>query len=231
MHRHRSFGALLPWPLEVAIVVVIVFGKFILDSSQHVALVLNQNSPPTGGGYDDSVLLQLFASELLLAWIAIGFLRYRGWMLVDFGLRPTFRQTLAGFGLVLVFYAIWYAIWPVFFALAPGAVELGARFAIPAAIPSLAAIVAFSALNAAYEELFLCGYLMTAISRGSNATAAIVASVLVRLSYHLYQGPIGVLSILILGIGFSLVFARTRMIWPLIVAHFILDVVGLSFTG
>jgi membrane protease YdiL (CAAX protease family) len=61
-----------------------------------------------------------------------------------------------------------------------------------------------------------------------SLTAAVNISAAIRLSYHLYQGAAGVLSIVPIGLLFGYWFVRTRQLWPLIVAHAILDLVGLA---
>lgn len=61
-----------------------------------------------------------------------------------------------------------------------------------------------------------------------SLTAAVNISAAIRLSYHLYQGAAGVLSVVPIGLLFAYWFARTRQLWPLIVAHAILDLVGLA---
>jgi membrane protease YdiL (CAAX protease family) len=42
---------------------------------------------------------------------------------------------------------------------------------------------------------------------------------MVRLLYHLYQGPIGVVTIVPMGLLFGYAYARSRQLWPLIFAH------------
>ena len=56
------------------------------------------------------------------------------------------------------------------------------------------------------------------------------ASAILRGSYHLYQGWGGFLGNLAMGALFGVVFVRTRRVWPLVVAHFLLDVgAGVGF--
>ena len=50
-----------------------------------------------------------------------------------------------------------------------------------------------------------------------------------RGSYHLYQGIGGFLGNFVLGLIFGWWFQRTRRVWPLILAHFIID--AISFIG
>jgi membrane protease YdiL (CAAX protease family) len=56
-------------------------------------------------------------------------------------------------------------------------------------------------------------------------------STVVRLLYHLYQGPIGVLIIVPMGLLYGYVYARTRQLWPLMFAHVLIDLIGLSQIG
>jgi len=50
----------------------------------------------------------------------------------------------------------------------------------------------------------------------------------VRLLYHLYQGPIGVLTAVPMGLLYGYIYSRTRQLWPMIVAHVLLIIVSLS---
>jgi membrane protease YdiL (CAAX protease family) len=50
-----------------------------------------------------------------------------------------------------------------------------------------------------------------------------------RGSYHLYQGYGGFFGNAIMGVIFGWWFQRTRRVWPLVVAHFVIDAV--SFIG
>ena len=54
---------------------------------------------------------------------------------------------------------------------------------------------------------------------------AINVSVVVRLLYHLYQGPIGVLTIVPMGLLYGYLYSRTRQLWPLVVAHVLLVII------
>jgi len=52
---------------------------------------------------------------------------------------------------------------------------------------------------------------------------------MLRGSYHLYQGFGPFIGNAVMGVVFAVFFLRTRRLWPLVVAHTILDVV--SFVG
>ncbi len=61
------------------------------------------------------------------------------------------------------------------------------------------------------------------------AWATIAISAVLRGSYHLYQGFGGFLGNAIMGVLFAWVFRRTRRLWPLVIAHSLLDIT--AFVG
>jgi membrane protease YdiL (CAAX protease family) len=110
-----------------------------------------------------------------------------------------------------------------------GAVAIGVnRFVVPApplghwwTVPILLLNAASAAL---LEEVIVAGYLITRLQQlGWSAMAAIAGSALLRGTYHLYQGWGGFAGNLAMGLLFGWVFVRTRRLWPLVVAHFLLD--------
>lgn len=110
------------------------------------------------------------------------------------------------------------------------AVELGVnRFVVPA--PPLGhwwtmPVLVLNAVQAALlEEVVVVAYLVTRLRQlGLTEAAAIGVSALLRGTYHLYQGWGGFLGNVAMGLLFGLVFVRTRRAWPIVLAHFLLDV-------
>ena len=105
---------------------------------------------------------------------------------------------------------------------------------VPAALPeqwwAVPVLVLSAAQNAVLEEVVVVGYLLVRLQQMGHRTAvAIAASALLRGAYHLYQGFGAFVGNAVMGVVFALFFVRTRRLWPLIVAHTILDVV--SFVG
>lgn len=80
------------------------------------------------------------------------------------------------------------------------------------------------------EEVIVVGYLITRLRqlRVSPVTAVVATSVL-RGLYHLYQGFGAGLGNLAMGVVFGYVYLRTGRLWPLIVAHALIDAV--AFVG
>jgi membrane protease YdiL (CAAX protease family) len=111
-----------------------------------------------------------------------------------------------------------------------GAVALGLnRFVVP--VPPLGhwwtiPILVLTAAEAALlEEIVVVAYLVTRLRQlGLTEIAAIGSSALLRGTYHLYQGWGGFAGNLVMGLLFGLFFVRTRRAWPIVIAHFLLDV-------
>ena len=84
--------------------------------------------------------------------------------------------------------------------------------------------------NGAAEEILVVGYLLVRLRQiGVPPALALAGTALLRSSYHLYQGFGGGLGNLAMGLVFALWWMRTRSLWPLVLAHSLLDV--LAFLG
>jgi uncharacterized protein len=80
------------------------------------------------------------------------------------------------------------------------------------------------------EEVIVVGYLLDRLGKlGWSMPLAIVASSLLRGSYHLYQGFGPFIGNAVMGVVFALVYTRTRRVMPLVIAHALLDTV--AFVG
>lgn len=91
-------------------------------------------------------------------------------------------------------------------------------------------LVAMAFANSWAEEIIVVGFLMTRLRqlRFSPVGALVTASVL-RGLYHLYQGFGAGVGNVVMGLVFGYVWQRTGRLWPLIVAHAVIDVV--AFVG
>ncbi|WP_449277964.1 CPBP family intramembrane glutamic endopeptidase [Leucobacter sp. GX24907] len=105
---------------------------------------------------------------------------------------------------------------------------------IPAALDAYwwtAPVLVLQALRAALgEELIVVAYVFDRLRKlGAGPVAIIVSSALLRGSYHLYQGFGGFIGNVVMGLVFGWCYQRYGRSLPLIVAHWILDIV--SFAG
>jgi uncharacterized protein len=168
----------------------------------------------------------------LLAWGALGvYLLWRsGFGPAAIGLaRPRWRaDVLGGVGLAALIGLPGLALYQV-------ARMLGVNAAVEPAelydtwwrIPVLLA-TAFA--NGWAEEVIVVGFLLTRLRQlRVNPVTALVASSVLRGAYHLYQGFGAGLGNLAMGLVFGYVWQRTGRLWPLIIAHGLIDAV--AFVG
>jgi membrane protease YdiL (CAAX protease family) len=194
-------------------------------SQQHVAL----NVPQAAVSLID-LLAQLLSAAQLVAWGALGgYLLVRaGFRLTSIGLGRRRRDLLWGAGLAAVIgipgLALYFVGWKLGFNLA----------VVPSTLtdtwwrPIVLVCSAFG--NAFAEEMLVIGYLLTRLRQlAFRENSALLTAAVLRGSYHLYQGFGGFVGNLIMGLVFGRVWQRTNRLWPLIVAHTLLDVV--SFVG
>ncbi|MGH3967613.1 MAG: CPBP family intramembrane glutamic endopeptidase [Mycobacterium sp.] len=91
-------------------------------------------------------------------------------------------------------------------------------------------LVAAAFANGWAEEVIVVGYLLTRLRQlGMPAGAALATSSLLRGAYHLYQGFGAGLGNAVMGLVFGFVWQRTGRLWPLVIAHGIMDTV--TFVG
>jgi membrane protease YdiL (CAAX protease family) len=80
------------------------------------------------------------------------------------------------------------------------------------------------------EEIIVGAFVLTRLRQlGWTNSRALAAGAVLRGSYHLYQGYGGFFGNAVMGLIFGWWFQRTRRVWPLVIAHFVIDAV--SFIG
>ncbi|MED5619757.1 CPBP family intramembrane glutamic endopeptidase [Ideonella sp. BN130291] len=208
-------------PAEAGAVVAICFGLFIVWSLSAAAAGFQ-----TGTGFSDAVFTETIAIECFLGSTALWFLRGRGHSVRTLLPLPTWWGTLLGVALCFACLVGWGLVSPLFSVAEQAAQPISQIMAVSR--PSLTMIVLASMVNGLYEETFLVGYLVRGFS-GLGASLALGISLLVRLLYHVYQGPIGALSVVVFGLVVSLFYWRTRLLWPVVVAHALQDVIAFTY--
>jgi uncharacterized protein len=205
---------------EFTVVFIFAFGYFILGS------ILSLMAPPTSEPIYDDGLRSLFSYELAVFAFLAGFLWLRGWNHRKIGLKPTLGDTGMGVVLTIVAYIIYFIIWHLVVNFFPNLGQHADGLVEPNL--SLSSVVFLSLINPVFEEVFVCGYVVTFLKEKHSMTFAINTSITIRLAYHLYQGAVGVINIIPLGLIFTYWYAKTGRLWPLIVAHAIFDFVALA---
>jgi membrane protease YdiL (CAAX protease family) len=196
-------------------------------NQQHVAI----NVPQATLGLIDFAK-QLLSVVQLVGWGALGlYLLWRGGRkLTEVGLdtrRPS-RDLLWGCGLAALIgipgLVLYFVGWKLGFNLAVRPSTLTDTWWRPITLT----LAAFG--NAFAEEVLVVGYLLTRFRQlGVGENASLAVSAVLRGSYHLYQGLGGFVGNLVMGLVFGRIWQRTNRLWPLVVAHTLLDVV--AFVG
>jgi membrane protease YdiL (CAAX protease family) len=195
-------------------------------SQQHVAI----NVPQANAGFLD-FLGQLGNIAKLTAWGCLGvYLLWRaGFRLADIGLRRFDRvDALAGLGLTAL---IGIPGLSLYFVARGLNLDLTV---LPSTIGDtwwrIPVLVVAAAANAWAEEALVIGYLISRLRQlGVRENRSVVSAAVLRGSYHLYQGFGGFVGNLVLGLVFGRIWQRTNRLWPMVVAHTLLDVI--SFVG
>ena len=151
------------------------------------------------------------------AWRTIGLDRRRPGLDLGGGLALTALIGVPGLGLYLLARALGAAV-----------------DVVPAALGehwwSVPVLVLAALENSLVEEVIVVGYLLVRLEQfGWPPVALVAASALLRGTYHLYQGFGGFLGNVVMGLVFGRVWQRTNRLWPLVLAHFLIDFV--AFVG
>lgn len=196
-------------------------------SQQHVAI----NVPQAAESVID-LLGQLLSAAQLFAWGALGlYLLWRaGVRFAGIGLdrtRPG-RDALTGVGLAALIGIPGLGLYLI-------ARAVGANLTVlPSTLDDTwwrpVALVVAAAANAWAEEVLVVGYLITRLRQlGWRENGSLVTAAVLRGSYHLYQGFGGFVGNVVMGLVFGRVWQRTNRLWPLVLAHALLDTV--AFVG
>jgi membrane protease YdiL (CAAX protease family) len=212
-HRHGDSTSILSIH-EAAVVSAICFGLFIYWSTQAVLSGFPEAK------VSDSGDAWLALVESVLAAAALLYLRARNFDVWSLYPQPDMRGTLFGLGL---FAAAWVAgvIATAPFT-SPGGHSQVIEFSYSGV--SIASTVIFAMVNGTFEEVFLLGVLVRGL-RAYGVSIAIGFPLLIRLLYHLYQGPLGAVWVLAFGLTFTLFYVRIGRLWPAVFAHMLWDIV------
>ena len=129
----------------------------------------------------------------------------------------------------LLAFGCYWLLWMVFSRLRPdAAAALSSETPFTGAPAGPLAIVVVSVLNPVFEEFLWLGYGVARLADRLGLRAASILSLGLRLAVHTYQGPWAVLGVLPLGVAFTWYYGRTRRLWPVVVAHVLVDALGLA---
>jgi membrane protease YdiL (CAAX protease family) len=227
----------LSFPGEFAIVMVAAFGPLLAGT---VLVLLSPEQWLHGGPppITNARLLRTLVFELLVGSLLWSVLKVRGWTGAQFGLapvRPVSQELLTtpvvALGLALAAYAAYAIVAIVAATMWPEAVRQAVerRFGAPH-IP-MATVLAVALVNPVFEEVFVCGYVVSSLRERLGVANAVNVSAGLRVACHLYQGVTGVLAITPFALIAATWFGRTRRLAPLVLAHALMDLLALSLAS
>ena len=211
---------------EFCLIVLLAFGLF------SVASVRALFGPLTGRAallFDDHRVWTLLIYQISVAPVIIYILWERGWKWHDFSVRISPRGVLQGLGLAVVAFMLLKAALILSSSVASAATApgLGIAPAMGSGALAMGGMLGAAIVKAIFEEVLVCGYVVQSLRGRFGIALAVNASIALRMSFHLYQGPGAFLAFAVFGLLFTLFYIRTGKLWPLIVAHALLEAVAL----
>jgi membrane protease YdiL (CAAX protease family) len=206
---------------------IVVLGSLGLSLLSNLQVVLDpgiaDKLPPFT---NDTLISNLMYELFVLAWLGI-FMRARGWTFERLGFSISLRDTSIGILLAIIVFCTVWLIEQVMGSAAPAMLEAARRFDKVSGELDLWWIVLASVVDAVFEELFVCAYVISALKEKRRAAFALNVSILLRVGCHVYQGVYGVLIGGALGLVFGYWYLKSGRVWPLFVAHAALQITEL----
>ncbi|WP_289053427.1 CPBP family intramembrane glutamic endopeptidase [Carboxylicivirga marina] len=200
---------------KLELIIVLFFGFAFIIYNSTIAILYDYTSDEILVSNNGNYILTLY-QIITLAIIGV-YLKYRGWKLSDFNLGFKFRMILIA---ILLFYftnllinissGITGFVNPELFN--PGN---NPEYTLNANWISLSMILV---INSIYEESLLIGYLFKRLEK-LNPIVVICFSMLIRLSFHTYQGWLMLFTIIPMALVYGIYYWKFKRLWPLIIAH------------
>jgi membrane protease YdiL (CAAX protease family) len=219
----------LPFFVEFTIVLLIGFGYFSYLSLEWFIYYFNATLQNPSVTVSNSDIINLLKTELLSFLLIFCFLRIRGWRIKSFDIKPNLKLTF--YGIVLYIGVCLCSIFAFTLSattLQPAIFSIG--YPLDYSELDRSIIVLGSLHNSFFEEILVTGYIVKTLKHRMGFWFAIHISTFVRLVYHLYMGPMGIILIFPMGILFAYTYARWGRLWPIIFAHIVADVIGFTVT-
>jgi uncharacterized protein len=218
-------------PVEFALVIGVAFGYSALNSINALLTGRTVGQAASAVDFGDTHMYAVVLYQLIVTPVILAILYYGGWRSADLKVAPSISGTVLG---ILIFAGMWLGDWA-FTALmkivSPAMQSVYDMWEAyrPSEAPTLLAILIVSLVNPVFEEIFVCGYVIEALRKRFGTTTAINVSVVIRASYHLYQGLAWQPFHIAYGLVHGYVYVRYDRLWPLFVSHALLDFIALAF--
>ena len=212
----KQFVQALSGRAEFLIVVLGSLGLLLLTNLQVLLDPgLAAQAPPFT---NEALISNLIYEVFVLAWLGL-FMKVRGWTFERLGFSIGLRDTAIGLLLAIVVFCAMWLIQQIMSSAAPASFEAARRFDKVSGDLDLWALLVGAAVDAVFEELFACAYVISALKEKRSAAFALNVSILLRVGLHVYQGVYGALIGAAWGVVFGYWYVKSGRVWPLFVAH------------
>lgn len=217
---------------DIVILTLIFFGQAIYSSTvmffQNNGQVIPELTETTGSQNVYMMIVQGLTLVVAAAYLIWRKFDFKQW---QFKFSP--KATLTGIGMFFLL-AIMVDIFVIFFDPHSVGKIFGSSWQFLDGIKFFLSqftnlpLVAYALLNGFYEEIYFIA-LCTAVE-AKHRTWIFLFSILIRISFHTYQGLVSALSIgIVLGIFYYIWYRKkSRNLYPIMLSHSIADVVGLT---
>lgn len=199
---------------EVLIVLTLGFGLFIYSST---IAMLNNSDASTLQTYSSYDFIFIVVYEIIILTIIAYYLKHRNWLIKDFNLDFTFRMV----GVAILLVVLREGLGMPFIKIISTSKILSPETINEPSISfqtNIVSIVLMVIVNSIYEEVLLIGYFFKRFEKFHPAIIILI-SLLIRASYHTYQGYTNLIMIFLMALIFGLYYVKYKKLWPLIIAH------------
>ena len=193
--------------IEFIIVMILAFSLFIYSSS---STFFGSTSEFTHQIITSVDLYFLVIYELIILSVLFFFLKSRNWKIKDLNLNFRFYMIFIAFALASIRLIIGISITNLFNL---NTIEPNIEFET-----SIVSILLVVIVNSIYEEVLLIGYLFKRLEK-FNPYIIMLLSLMIRFSFHTYQGIGNIFMIASLGLVFGIYYIKYRKLLPLVLAH------------
>lgn len=220
---------LFPRWQDLGVLLCVSFSGPVAASTYYLIVGSSQTPTHAQQTYQLCVGLIREASALLVLWYVMG-RQGKAWR--DIGWRPSVADIPRAVGLFLLVMTVRWFVWyqgQYLYRAYSGHFLTQRSLHSMFAFGISALSIMYACLNPLFEELIVRGYTISeVVNLTGSRTLAVGVSVVVQLSYHLYQGAANVLLAVPVFLLFSLYYVRTRRIFPVVLVHLGWDLFALA---
>jgi membrane protease YdiL (CAAX protease family) len=214
--------------LEFGLIFLIVFAPLLAMSIYTVTTGSNLGGSTPGKAFTLSGILTEVSALALLRYVLLRQGRDFRSLGLWFSWKDILRSVLIIVLGYIAFLVWWFSIVAIYRGLGRPLNSAPQNVEFMSSMLSILGVL-FLLLNPFFEELIVRAYVISEVQffTGSSSLAVLV-SVAIQSSYHLYQGVVPALLTTSLFTVFSLYYVRTKRITPVIIAHMFFDFLALA---